>query len=77
MEEVETNGVTYKITSRGLDGRINGLKRFNKKTKMWVNLSFSNDVNIDEIDKVSANLLSNQKKLFIQTKKDPIKGLLL
>ncbi|MGG1673118.1 hypothetical protein ACIFOE_21285 [Paenibacillus sp. NRS-1783] len=69
MEEIETNGVTYKITSRGLDGRINGLKRFNKKTKMWVNLSFSNDVNIDEIDKVSANLLSNQKNYLFKQKR--------
>ncbi|MDY8025034.1 hypothetical protein [Paenibacillus polymyxa] len=61
MEEIETNGVAYKITSRDTDGRINGLKRFNKKTNMWVNLSFSNDVDIDELDKANANLLSNQK----------------
>lgn len=36
---------------------------------MWVNLSFSNDVNIDEIDKGSANLLSNQKNYLFKQKR--------
>ncbi|OMF67640.1 hypothetical protein MKY66_09740 [Paenibacillus sp. FSL R5-0766] len=56
-EEINIGNNTYRITSIDSTGKIDGLKRFNSKTMMWVNLSFSNAVNIAELDqKVAFNI---------------------
>ncbi|PIH61521.1 hypothetical protein [Paenibacillus sp. LK1] len=60
-EEIHVGTNTYRITSIDSNGKIAGLKRFNNKTKMWVNLSFSNEVNIEELDKRVASILGNKK----------------
>ncbi|PYY28158.1 Uncharacterized protein PIL02S_03304 [Paenibacillus illinoisensis] len=58
--ELIVNEKKYKITSLDSNGRIDGLRRFNEKTKMWVSLKFLNDVNIDELDNKVATLLGNK-----------------
>ncbi|WP_440118519.1 hypothetical protein [Paenibacillus sp. QZ-Y1] len=60
-EEIKVGNNTYRITSIDINGKIEGLKRFNSKTKMWVNLSFSNEVDIEELDKKVASILGNKK----------------
>lgn len=39
-EEVIIRGKKYLVTSLDKNGKVNGLKRFNEKTKMWVTISF-------------------------------------
>lgn len=47
-EKIESNGKIYEIISRDENGKINKLRRFNERTKMWINLTFENDMeNVD------------------------------
>ncbi|WP_091017642.1 hypothetical protein [Paenibacillus amylolyticus] len=58
--ELLVNEKKYKITSFDSNGKINGLRRFNEKTKMWVSLKFLNEGNIDELDQRVATILGNK-----------------
>ncbi|WP_340018381.1 hypothetical protein [Paenibacillus sp. FSL H3-0457] len=65
MEETEIfetgNGKKYQVIGRDVDGKINKLRRYNEKTKMWVTLSFDNEADIDSIDQKVAKLLGNRE----------------
>ncbi|MEI2281241.1 hypothetical protein [Paenibacillus polysaccharolyticus] len=65
MEEndiiVTANGKKYQVIGRHIDGRINNLRRYNEKTKMWITLSFDNKADIDSIDQEVATILGNRE----------------
>lgn len=65
-ETIESRGKVYQITSRDQNGRINGLRRYNEKAKMWVNMKFNNGANVDEIDEWAASLLGNKKHYILK-----------
>jgi single-stranded DNA-specific DHH superfamily exonuclease len=69
METVFCENNEYEVIGYGEDGRINALQRINPKTKMKVKLSFSNDVDINEVDSYNAQLLENQKHYLLKQKR--------
>lgn len=69
METVFCGNNEYEVIGYQEDGKINALQRTNPKTKMKVKLSFTNDVNINEVDNYNAQLLGNQKHYLLKQKR--------
>lgn len=68
IEEIVVRDKKYMVTNLDHMGKINGLKRFNEKTKMWVTVNFINsEANIEEIDSKVANILGKRNHYIFNT----------